>query len=146
VGAIYLADNHCNSQRTKHIETRRHFVKEWVEDDILKIIFATTLHNTADIFTKNPTEESFRHMLLNWSSLFPTNLNCFISLQPTMRIWFLKMNKLIGLALLKKCKQTNLGRKAQASSLLTKATSIYTKEDLSLYGKRNLYLPANVVE
>jgi hypothetical protein len=26
VGAIYLAKNHCNSKRTKHINTRRHFV------------------------------------------------------------------------------------------------------------------------
>jgi hypothetical protein len=57
VGAIDLANNHCNSQRTKHIDTRQHFVREWVEDEILKIIFTPTL--TADIFTKNPTEEIF---------------------------------------------------------------------------------------
>ena len=59
VGAIYLSNNHCNSQRTKHIDTRRHFVREWVEDDILKILFVPTKDNTADIFTKNPTEEVF---------------------------------------------------------------------------------------
>jgi hypothetical protein len=29
-GAIYLANNHCNSQRSKHIDTRCHFVQEWV--------------------------------------------------------------------------------------------------------------------
>jgi hypothetical protein len=54
-----LGNNHCNSQRTKHIDTRQHFVREWVEDEILKIIFTPTLNNTADIFTKNPTEETF---------------------------------------------------------------------------------------
>jgi hypothetical protein len=59
VGAIYLAKNHCNSQRTKHIDTRKHFVREWVEDDILKNIFTPTLNNTADIFTKNTTEVIF---------------------------------------------------------------------------------------
>jgi hypothetical protein len=59
VGAIYLANNHCNSHRTKHIDTRQHFVREWVEDDILKIIFTPTLKNTADIFTKNTSEEMF---------------------------------------------------------------------------------------
>jgi hypothetical protein len=59
VGAIYLANNHCNSQRTKHIDTRQHFVREWVEDDILKIIFTTTLINPAYIFTKNSTEAVF---------------------------------------------------------------------------------------
>jgi hypothetical protein len=26
VGAIYLANNHTTSQRTKHIDTRQHFV------------------------------------------------------------------------------------------------------------------------
>jgi hypothetical protein len=44
VGAIYLF----------------HFVQEWVEDNILKIIFTPTLNNTADIFTNNTTEEMFQ--------------------------------------------------------------------------------------
>jgi hypothetical protein len=60
VGSIYLANNHSITQRTKHIDTRRHFVGEWVEDNILKRIFTPTLHNTADIFTKNTTEEIFQ--------------------------------------------------------------------------------------
>jgi hypothetical protein len=59
VGAIYLANNHCNSQRTKHIDTQQHFVREWVEDEILKIFFTPTLNNTADISTNNTTEEVF---------------------------------------------------------------------------------------
>jgi hypothetical protein len=54
-----LANNHLNSQRTKHIDTRQHFVREWVEDEILKIVFTPTINNTADIFTKNTTEEVF---------------------------------------------------------------------------------------
>jgi hypothetical protein len=60
VGAIYLANNHCNRQRTKHIDTRRHFVRAWVEDEIRKIIFTPMLNNTSDIFTKNPTEEIYQ--------------------------------------------------------------------------------------
>jgi hypothetical protein len=35
-------------------------VREWVVTDILKLIFTPTLHNTADIFTTNPTEEIFQ--------------------------------------------------------------------------------------
>jgi hypothetical protein len=46
VGAIYLPNNNCNSQRAKHIDTPTHFVRKWVEDDILKIIFTPTLDNT----------------------------------------------------------------------------------------------------
>jgi hypothetical protein len=85
VGAIYLANNHCNSQRTKHIDTRRHFVREWVEDDILKIIFTPNLHNTADIFTKNASEEIFQTHAVKLVNLFPTMLKCVISLQLTIK-------------------------------------------------------------
>jgi len=59
VGAIYLANNHSMSQRTKHIDTRRHFVREFVEDEILKIVFVPTKQNEADIFTKNVSEDIF---------------------------------------------------------------------------------------
>jgi hypothetical protein len=71
VGAIYRANNHCNSQRTKHIDTRRHFVREWVEDDILKIVFKPTLHNSADIFTKNTKEEIFQTYAVIWVKPIP---------------------------------------------------------------------------
>jgi hypothetical protein len=59
IGAIYLSNNHTTSQRTKHIDTRRHFVREFVEDGILKIVFVGTKDNEADIFTKNTSEETF---------------------------------------------------------------------------------------
>jgi hypothetical protein len=59
VGALYLANNHTTSQRTKQIDTRQHFVQEWVEDVILKILFTKSGDNQSDIFTKNPTEEVF---------------------------------------------------------------------------------------
>jgi hypothetical protein len=59
VGAIYLANNHTTSQRTKHIDTRQHFVQDWVEDDILKIVFTKSGDNQSDVFIKNPTEEVF---------------------------------------------------------------------------------------
>jgi hypothetical protein len=66
VGAIYIEKNCCKTQRTKHIDTRRHFVCEWVEDNILKNIFTPTLENNADIFTMNPTEEVFKKLAVNW--------------------------------------------------------------------------------
>jgi hypothetical protein len=59
VGAIYLSNNHSMSQRTKHIDTRRHFVREYVEDEILKIVFVPTKENEADILTKNTAEADF---------------------------------------------------------------------------------------
>jgi hypothetical protein len=68
VGAIYLANNHTTSQRTKHIDTRQHFVREYIEDDIIKVVFIKSEENQADIFTKNPTEETFQkhsHQIVN---------------------------------------------------------------------------------
>jgi hypothetical protein len=59
VGAIYLANNYATSQRTKHIDIRTHFVREFIEDGIIKIVFVRTDDNDADIFTKNTSEELF---------------------------------------------------------------------------------------
>jgi hypothetical protein len=53
VGAIFMAENVTTSNRTKHIDTRYHFVREFVEDGFLKIIFVKTDDNKSDIFTKN---------------------------------------------------------------------------------------------
>jgi hypothetical protein len=62
VGAIFLGNNFSVSQRTKHIDMRTHFVREYIEDEILKILFIRSEDNTADIFTKNTSEEIFnRH-------------------------------------------------------------------------------------
>ena len=59
LGAIYLANNYTTSQRTKHIDIRTHFVREFIEDGILKVIFVKSEDNDADIFTKNTSEELF---------------------------------------------------------------------------------------
>jgi hypothetical protein len=59
VGAIYLANNYSTSQRTKHIDIRTHFVREFIEDGILKVMFVKSEDNDADIYTKNTTEELF---------------------------------------------------------------------------------------
>jgi hypothetical protein len=60
VGAIYLSNNHSLGQRTKHIDIRRHFVREVVEQGIIKTEFLGTDNNDADIHTKNTSEETFK--------------------------------------------------------------------------------------
>ena len=59
VGAIYIANNYTTSQRTKHIDVRTHFVREFIEDGIIKIVFIKSEDNDADIFTKNTSEELY---------------------------------------------------------------------------------------
>ena len=53
IGAIYLANNATGSNRTKHVDTQYHFVREYIEQGILKIIYVRSEENDADIFTKN---------------------------------------------------------------------------------------------
>ena len=59
VGAIYLANNYATSQRTKHIDVRAHFLREYIENGVLKVIFIRSEDNDADILTKNTAEELF---------------------------------------------------------------------------------------
>ena len=60
VGAIYLANNEKTSGRTKHIDVRYHYVREFIEDGIVKIIFVRSKDNQADPFTKNVPEATYR--------------------------------------------------------------------------------------
>ena len=58
-GAIYLGLNRSTSQRTKHIDIRYHYVREFIDEGIVKVVFVSTKMNDADIFTKNVTSEIF---------------------------------------------------------------------------------------
>jgi hypothetical protein len=60
VGAIYLSNNHSLGQRTKHIDMRIHFVREFAEDGIIKTKFVGTANKKADIHTKNKSEETLK--------------------------------------------------------------------------------------
>jgi hypothetical protein len=58
-GAIFLSNNHSLGHRTKPIDMRRHFVREFVEYGIIKTNFVGTANNETDIHTKNTSEETF---------------------------------------------------------------------------------------
>jgi hypothetical protein len=59
VGAIFMAENSSSGARTRHIDTRYHFVREHVVDKFIKIIFVKSEDNVADIFTKNIGKEIY---------------------------------------------------------------------------------------
>jgi hypothetical protein len=59
VGAIYLAESSISGMRTKHVDTRYHYVREYIEEGVLKIIFVRSEENQADPFTKNLEVECF---------------------------------------------------------------------------------------
>lgn len=53
LGAIYLANNNTSSQRTRYIDMRRHYFREYIASDAIKILFVPSELNTSDIFTKH---------------------------------------------------------------------------------------------
>ena len=59
-GSIFLAHNTKTSHRTKHVDTRYYFVREYVEDNVVKIVFVKSADNQADPYTKNVGVEDFK--------------------------------------------------------------------------------------
>ena len=67
-GAIFLEKNNSNTQRTKHIDVRYHFIRQAIHDGRIEIQYCPTEAMIADIFTKPlppPTFERHRDSLLN---------------------------------------------------------------------------------
>ena len=60
VGAIWLSNNRNTGDRTKHIDIRTAFVKEYQEDGKIIIKFVKSEENDADIFTKNTSSTIYQ--------------------------------------------------------------------------------------
>ncbi|GJV40158.1 retrovirus-related pol polyprotein from transposon TNT 1-94 [Tanacetum coccineum] len=74
--AIALSCNTVQHFRTKHIAVRYHFIKEQVENEIVKLYFVKTAYQLADIFTKALVRERFEFLVkrLGIQSLTPEEL------------------------------------------------------------------------
>jgi hypothetical protein len=59
VGAIFMSENVTATSRTRHVDARHHFVREFVEDGYIKIIFVRSEDNKSDGFTKNVTTDVY---------------------------------------------------------------------------------------
>ena len=57
IWAIFLAENQNSSDRKKHVDTRYHFVRQYIRDGTVLIQFDHSCDNDSDIFTKNTTSE-----------------------------------------------------------------------------------------
>ena len=66
--AISIASTEGNAERRKHIDTKHHFIREQVLNDIIELVWVSTDRELADIFTKSLPKDSFiklRQALLN---------------------------------------------------------------------------------
>jgi hypothetical protein len=52
VGALFMSQNSLTGVRSRHVDTRYHFIRENVEDGIVKVEFVNSSENDSDIFTK----------------------------------------------------------------------------------------------
>jgi len=59
-GAVFLARNEYMSSRTKHIDTKYLFIREYQEDGIVKIVFVKSTDNESDVMTKNASALMFK--------------------------------------------------------------------------------------
>lgn len=50
--AIDISKNPVQHSKTKHIEIRYHFIRDWVERKIVALEYIPTEHQNADIFIK----------------------------------------------------------------------------------------------
>jgi sulfatase maturation enzyme AslB (radical SAM superfamily) len=59
VGAMIMTQNSSSGVRTRHVDTRYHFVRENLDDGIIKIEFIKSVESQSDTFTKNVTQEIY---------------------------------------------------------------------------------------
>jgi hypothetical protein len=61
VGAIFISENNTATSRTKHIDVRYHYVREFIEDGFIKIVFVRSADNKSDMFTKNISSDVYEN-------------------------------------------------------------------------------------
>jgi hypothetical protein len=53
IGAIFMSKNASTVFRTRHVDTRYDFVREFIEGGFIKIEFVCSVENDSDLFTEN---------------------------------------------------------------------------------------------
>lgn len=64
-GAIKLASNSKNYTRVKHISIKYHFIKDLIENGMIKLVYCCTERMLADVMTKALTAHRFKSIICN---------------------------------------------------------------------------------
>ena len=65
IEAIWLVNNSGVSERTKHVDTRAHFVRVYVINEVVTIEFVKSNENISDIMTKNQQSSNYHNAQVN---------------------------------------------------------------------------------
>nr|GEX27152.1 retrovirus-related Pol polyprotein from transposon TNT 1-94 [Tanacetum cinerariifolium] len=78
--AIAISCNPVQHSHTKNIHTPYHFIKEQVENGIIKLYFIRTEYQLADMFTKALPEDRFKYLVrrIGMRCLTPTELEVLV--------------------------------------------------------------------
>jgi hypothetical protein len=71
--AINLSKNPIQHSKTKDIPIKYHFIREWFQDQVVKLEHVPSKENITNIFTKTLTRDSFEYLRENLGVL-PTPL------------------------------------------------------------------------
>jgi hypothetical protein len=63
---INLSKNHVQHSKTKHIPIKYHFLREQVQDQVVKLEYVPSKEKIADIFTKPLPREPFEYLNRSW--------------------------------------------------------------------------------
>ena len=61
VGAIWLANISSVSERTNHVDSRAHFVRDIIKYQVIEINFVKSAENDSDIMTKNQQGQHYMY-------------------------------------------------------------------------------------
>jgi hypothetical protein len=59
IGAIFMSENASTGFRTWHVDTRYHFVREFIKNGFIKIEFVRLAKNYSDLFTKKVNQKLY---------------------------------------------------------------------------------------
>ena len=59
---ITIVNNHMDQRRTRYIDIRYHFIRDYIKDDTIKLIYCDTKHMFVDILAKTLPKPQYERL------------------------------------------------------------------------------------